>query len=109
MHITSITTPQKVSTAFDVYVEFVVDDQEFDEIEMSGEIYDISEWASNTFESNFVILAHASKIVAGGCADNAKAWREQWKADEQWMTSDSYEIRGSDSDIALFLLKYKKL
>ncbi len=73
---------------------------------LGGEILEVADWVSNTFSDKFVLLEYATKIIAGGCVDNALAWAEKWRDDEVYNRTDKYQLRGSAADITLFLLKF---
>lgn len=91
------------SHGFDVFIDYYVSVSE-DSVEET----EIAAWCSHTFSSGFVLLQYASKILAGGCSDNAKGWDEGWLNDEHLLVSGEYQLRCSSEDATIFLLKYNK-
>ena len=93
-------------TAFDCSIIFEADwlhhGIENEEFDISSVCY----WVSNTFAKNFVILEYLHKCIAGGCTDNAKAWNDGYNNDYNGAI-DKWELRCSEKDASIFLLKYK--
>jgi hypothetical protein len=68
----------------------------------------ICEWVVNSFNYNFVIIEHASSIVAGGWVDNKDGWmHNNSKVDRNRHSSlASYELRCHSVDASLFKLRW---
>lgn len=87
---------------FSSVVEYVVDDSD-GQIESE----EVACWVSNTFKYGFVIISHGTQLYAGGAADNKLAWDKQWNRKSKYYSTGKYELRCSEADLVLFLLKYK--
>jgi len=77
------------------------------------EANELAGWCSHTFSKNFVILEQAHRRIAGGCTDNADAWDASivgtgLTGTNEFDSNGGYELRCSEQDATLFLLKYKE-
>lgn len=90
-----------VEMVFDHIVDFTLDDEEWS-------IDPLCEWVSLSFNRNFVVIEHASRLRAGGNVDNKEAWIK-FRKDKEDMTFTStyqFELRCHSEDLSLFMLKY---
>ena len=76
-------------------------------IEPNTNIKEIAKWMSFNFAEGFVLISVNSQRIAGGYVDNKEGWKSQENAPEDESYNIYYELRCSESDGTLFLLKYQ--
>lgn len=64
--------------------------------------FDIGEWLSNNCKENFILARDQSQIIAGGFADNIKAWKNRRKSKMYNPKTTEYRIRLYATDIMFF-------
>ena len=105
MRICAVT--QQPLTGFDTHIDFELNDDSDNDSESAAELHNIAGWVSNTFNCNFVIIEHATRLIAGGTVDNMQSWKEGWNELEQYLPSGKCQLRCYSQDATVFLLKYK--
>lgn len=110
MKIIKLSKKEAKYTTFHLFIEFEVYDDQWAESEddQFKEITEVCKWCGETFTRNYIIIENSQQIIGGGNVNNRKYWNSRIEEDNKPRITGNYQLRCSNEDSIIFLLKYQE-